>query len=105
LIALPKPTRAARAQSQQRDVQARPAKCAIQHLPIIVAERYDHGLGGALRASALSGLGGALRAPLGPVVAPLVPRCALLPAPPPRLMGLRPMQTCTSRNRFVPARI
>ena len=29
-------------------------------------------------------------APLGPVVAPLVPRCALLPAPTPRLMGLRP---------------
>src|SRR5437879_1840739 len=46
------------------------------------------GLGGALRASALSGLGGALRAPLGPVVAPLVPRFALLPAPTPRLMGL-----------------
>ena len=32
-----------------------------------------------------SGVGGALRAPLGPVVAPLVPRCALLPAPTPRL--------------------
>src|SRR6266581_6221045 len=31
------------------------------------------------------GLGGALRAPLGPVVAPLVPRCALLPAPTPRM--------------------
>src|SRR5260370_7618972 len=37
---------------------------------------------GSLHAS--SGLGGALRAPLGPVVAPLVPRCALLPAPTPR---------------------
>src|SRR5260370_36559777 len=33
------------------------------------------------------GLGGALRAPLGPVAAPLVPRCALLPAPTPRLIG------------------
>src|SRR5438445_51854 len=55
-----------------------------------------------LRGSASCGLGGALptprgeprfgvdRAPLGPVVAPLVPRCALLPAPTPRLMGLRP---------------
>src|SRR5205807_6567040 len=44
-----------------------------------------YGLGGALRASALSGLGGALRAPLGPVAAALVPRFALLPAPtPPR---------------------
>src|SRR5207245_1109434 len=38
----------------------------------------------------LSGLGGALRAPLGPVVAPLVPRYALLPAPTPRMMGVRP---------------
>src|SRR5438132_13779085 len=31
-----------------------------------------------------SGLGGALRAPLGPVAAAVVPRCALLPAPTPR---------------------
>src|SRR5437016_5011024 len=37
------------------------------------------------RAESLSGLGGALLAPLGPVVAPLVPRSALLPAPTPRL--------------------
>src|SRR3981189_3800850 len=37
-----------------------------------------------------SGLGGALRAPLGPVVAPLVPRCALLPAPTPRVRAVRP---------------
>src|SRR5438270_13964984 len=55
-------------------------------------------------ASAVSGLGGALRAPLGPVVAALVPRyplraasrasglTALLPAPTPRLMGLRPLR-------------
>src|SRR5260370_42000283 len=41
----------------------------------------------------VSGLGGALRAPLGPVVAPLVPRYALLPAPTPRMMGLR--RACT----------
>src|SRR5438105_3248953 len=41
----------------------------------------------------LPGLGGALRAPLGPVVAPLVPRYALLPAPTPRMMGLRPPRT------------
>src|SRR5260370_28960578 len=33
----------------------------------------------------IPGLGGALRAPLGPVVASLVPRCALLPAPTPRM--------------------
>src|SRR5216683_1846000 len=50
------------------------------------------------------GLGGALRAPLGPVVAPLVPRCALLPAPTPRMMGLRQLCTfqipkrCTTRR-------
>src|SRR5881275_487770 len=37
-----------------------------------------------------SGLGGALRAPLGPVVAALVPRCAPLPAPPPRLRARLP---------------
>src|SRR3977135_3289387 len=36
--------------------------------------------------SPMSGLGGALRAPLGPVVAALVPRYALLPAPTPRLI-------------------
>jgi hypothetical protein len=43
-------------------------------------------LDGALRASAFSGLWGPA-APLGPVAAPLVPRCALLPAPTPRLIG------------------
>src|SRR3979411_1933101 len=43
--------------------------------------------------SRFAGLGGALRAPLGPVVAALVPRCALLPAPTPRMMGLRPPGT------------
>src|SRR5260370_604802 len=37
-----------------------------------------------LRARSVSGLWGPA-APLGPVVAPLVPRCALLPAPTPRL--------------------
>src|SRR6266852_5949687 len=40
-----------------------------------------------------SGLGGALRAPLGPVAAALVPRCALLPAPTPRMMRLRPLRS------------
>src|SRR5213592_1512090 len=37
-----------------------------------------------------SGLGGALRAPLGPVAAALVPRCALLPAPTPALRAPPP---------------
>src|SRR5260221_7000415 len=45
--------------------------------------RTSYGLGGALRAIASFGLWGPA-APLGPVVAPLVPRCALLPAPTPR---------------------
>src|SRR5437588_11750886 len=49
------------------------------------------GLGGALLSNA-SGLGGALRAPLGPVAAPLVPRCALLPAPTPRRTSCRAMR-------------
>src|SRR5260221_12815146 len=40
-------------------------------------------------------------APLGPVVAALVPRFALLPAPTPRLMGLRQTWTCQVPNRFV----
>src|SRR5712692_6392036 len=53
---------------------------------------------------AMYGLGGALRAPLGPVVAPLVPRCALLPAPTPRLMGLRPMRASESPSRWAPRR-
>ena len=56
------------------------------------------GLGRALRATALSGLGGALRAPLGPVVAPLVPRCALLPAPTPRMMGFARRVPCRFRK-------
>src|SRR6266851_3160419 len=47
-----------------------------------------------------SGLGGALRAPLGPVVAALVPRCALLPAPTPRMMGLRPMRASQIPSRW-----
>src|SRR5438552_17706255 len=66
--------------------------------------RSASGLGGALRAGALSGLGGALRAPLGPVVAALVPRCALLPAPTPRLMGLRQMRASQLPNDSHPAR-
>src|SRR6266851_444425 len=60
------------------------------------------GLGGALRASTLSGLGGALRAPLGPVVAPLVPRCALLPAPTPREVALRAILLPQSGRSSVP---
>src|SRR6266568_4015259 len=72
------------------------ARCAIRRALVILSSfglggalraGSISGLGGALRASAYSGLGGALRAPLGPVVAPLVPRCALLPAPTPRLIG------------------
>src|SRR5207253_7432576 len=47
------------------------------------------GLTGALLGNE-SGLGGALRAPLGPVAAPLVPRCALLPAPTPRVRAPPP---------------
>src|SRR6266851_561220 len=60
------------------------------------------GLGGALRASTLSGLGGALRAPLGPVVAPLVPRCALLPAPTPRMRTrcARLLRACMRTRRL-----
>src|SRR6267143_4508710 len=45
---------------------------------------YISGLGGALRARSASGLWGPA-APLGPVAAALVPRCALLPAPTPRM--------------------
>src|SRR5216684_1795285 len=45
------------------------------------------GLGGALRAITLSGLWVALRDLLGPVVAPLLLRCALLSASTPRMMG------------------
>src|SRR5258707_2620597 len=60
----------------------------------------ESGLGGTLRARTSSGLGGALRAPLGPVVAPLVPRCALLPAPTPRMMGLRHVRTSQFPKRW-----
>src|SRR5207244_833677 len=40
------------------------------------------------------------RAPLGPVVAALVPRCALLPAPTPRMMGLRRICTLEIPKRW-----
>ena len=46
-----------------------------------------------------SGLGGALRAPLGPVAAPLVTRCALLPAPTPRVRAAAPQEFCFSFTR------
>src|SRR5260370_36664426 len=51
-----------------------------------ISRRFTiYGLGGALRASALSGLGGALRAPLGPVAAALASslRAPSRPHPPP----------------------
>jgi len=53
----------------------------------------------------LSGLGGALRAPLGPVAAALVPRFALLPAPTPRMMGLRPPSALLAPKRSPTQRI
>src|SRR5437868_9337663 len=56
-----------------------------------VAQLDASGLGGALLCN-VSGLGGALRAPLGPVAAPLVPRCALLPAPTPRRTSSAPQR-------------
>src|SRR5438874_6315993 len=61
-------------------------------------------VGVAPRDRSASGLWGPA-APLGPVVAALVPRFALLPAPTPRLMGLRPMCTVQIPNRLVPPRI
>jgi len=44
-------------------------------------------------------VGGACGPP-PPVAASLVPRCALLPAATPRMMGLRPMCTTPVPNRF-----
>jgi len=57
------------------------------------APHYESGSG-----SCAAGLGGALRAPLGPVAAPLVPRCALLPAPTPRVRAPH------LKGRFHPSR-
>src|SRR5258708_10267596 len=57
-------------------------------LTITIPAYKSSGLGGALRARSASGLWGPA-APLGPVVAPLVPRCALLPAPTPRVRAIR----------------
>src|ERR1700716_608223 len=61
------------------------ARCAIRRALVILR---SFGLGGALRACSYSGLWGPA-APLGPVVAPLVPRCALLPAPTPCVRAVR----------------
>src|SRR6266851_7938192 len=59
-----------------------------------IGRRYGSAIGtsGLGRARSASGLWGPA-APLGPVAAALVPRFALLPAPTPRMMGLRPLRS------------
>src|SRR5437016_4025135 len=88
----------------RRTAARSPSNHARTVIRIVLGHKYvdASGLGGALPTPRGEPRFGVDRAPLGPVVAPLVPRCALLPAPTPRMMGLRPMCTSQVPNRCVP---